>query len=390
MFTSIPRGIMQANRQATLGTYSALLRGTVDFWSGAAKRGATPFDLWCDYMKWVGTSQRRVRPQWAHESTVLVEWQHARLRDFSAADAPAGQVATLFLPPQAGHDSCIVDYAPGQSQVMAAREAGLGRVASMDWIGATQETKDTSIDDYIDVIHQSTQLLGGKVNLVGDCQGGWLAVIYAAMYPETINTLTIAGAPIDYHAGEPLIHDYLQVLTPGDDMSFYRSVVDFHGGVLPGDFLLGGFIGMQPHNEVARQTQLLANINDDEYVDRYTLFETWFQWTQPLPGSFYLWVVEHLFKNNELIKGELEVGGRLVDLADIDCPLFLLAGATDHITPREQVWALGQYTSTPEDQIDYRLAPGGHLGLFMGHESLKNHWAPTFVEIAAISGPSKK
>ncbi|MEJ7718849.1 MAG: hypothetical protein WKF31_13125 [Thermoleophilaceae bacterium] len=34
---------------------------------------------------------------------------------------------------------------------------------------------------------------GGPVNLVGDRQGGWLAAIYAALHPEQINTLTIAG-----------------------------------------------------------------------------------------------------------------------------------------------------------------------------------------------------
>ena len=40
--------------------------------------------------------------------------------------------------------------------------------------------------------------LGGRVNLVGDCQGGWLAVIYAALHPDTVETLTIAGAPVDF------------------------------------------------------------------------------------------------------------------------------------------------------------------------------------------------
>ena len=40
------------------------------------------------------------------------------------------------------------------------------------------------------------------MNLVGDCQGGWLATIYAALHPERVNTLTIAGAPIDFHAGD--------------------------------------------------------------------------------------------------------------------------------------------------------------------------------------------
>lgn len=78
----------------------------------------------------------------------------------------------MLLPPQAGHDSCIVDYAPGQSQVHTALDAGPCRVFSLDWRAATEATKDSSVEDYLGVIAESAQLLGGRVNLVGDCQGG--------------------------------------------------------------------------------------------------------------------------------------------------------------------------------------------------------------------------
>jgi hypothetical protein len=39
--------------------------------------------------------------------------------------------------------------------------------------------------------------------MIGDGQGGWLATVYAALYLEKINTL--AGAPIEFHAGEPVV-----------------------------------------------------------------------------------------------------------------------------------------------------------------------------------------
>jgi poly(3-hydroxyalkanoate) synthetase len=96
------------------------------------------------------------------------------------------------------------------------------------------------------------------VNLVGDCQGGWLAVIYTALHPDTVATLTIAGAPVDFHAGEPLIHDWIQLLSPLSQMGFYRALVAANGGVLPGDALLTGFKIMQPEAETDRQLQLRA------------------------------------------------------------------------------------------------------------------------------------
>ena len=97
----------------------------------------------------------------------------------------------------------------GQSQIGAIIEAGLVRAFSLDWKGATEDTKDATVDDYLDVIDLAVDHCGGRANLIGDCQGGWLATIYAALHPERVNTLTLAGAPIDFHAGEPIIHEVI-------------------------------------------------------------------------------------------------------------------------------------------------------------------------------------
>jgi len=316
---------------------------------------------------------------------VVFEAPVARLRDFSAGGR-SGVLPTLVLPPQAGHDSCIVDYSPAQSQMRTIRAAGLERAYALDWIGATASTKDATIDDYLDVIERAIDHIGDAVNLIGDCQGGWLATIYAARRPEHVNTLTIAGAPIDFHAGEPVIHAALKWLAPGDNLAFYRGLVAAGGGVLRGEQMLAGFIALKPDNEIARQMQLLANLDDPTHVERHREFEDWFKHTQAIPGAFYLWIVEHLFRDNELIAGKLEVGGEHVELGRIECPLNLLAGATDHITPPDQAFALADYASTPVEDTERRLASGGHLGLFMGHEALREHWPPLLAAVRARSG----
>lgn len=133
--------------------------------------------------------------------------------------------------------------------------------------------------------------------------------MYTALHPDTVATLTIAGAPVDFHAGEPLIHDWIRLLSPLGQMDIYRVLVTANGGVLPGDALLTGFKIMQPEVETDRQLQLLAHIDDGAYTERYRKFENWFQHTQPIPGGFCLWIVEHLFIRNELVHGELMVGG---------------------------------------------------------------------------------
>jgi poly(3-hydroxyalkanoate) synthetase len=103
------------------------------------------------------------------------------------------------------------------------------------------------------------------------------------------------------------------------------------------------------------------------------------------PGAFYLWIVERLFRDNALISGELLVAGERIDLRRIECPLFLLAGDRDHITPPSQVFALADHAGTPEELVTCRTADGGHLGLFMGRDALERHWAPLMQQVAALS-----
>jgi poly(3-hydroxyalkanoate) synthetase len=365
--------------------WSALIHSVADYWRGAIERRATPPELIGDWMRWLEVSTKRRQPTWSTPHEVVFEAPIARLRDFSTASKADRVVPTLVLPPQAGHDSCIVDYSPEQSQMRTILGAGLRRAFTLDWLGATPATRDATIDDYLAVIDRAIEHAGGRVNLIGDCQGGWLATIYAALRPERVNTLTIAGAPVDFHAGEPVIGAVMERMAPGGRMDAYRALVAAGGGTLKGEHMLAGFILIKPDNELARQAELLVNIRDPEHVARYREFEDWFKHTQDIPGAFYLWIVEHLFRDNELLLGKLEVAGELVDLARISCPVHLLGGATDHITPPGQVFALADAVSTPPTDITQRVTTGGHLGLFMGREALEEHWPPILAEVALRS-----
>ena len=126
--------------------------------------------------------------------------------------------------------------------------------------------------------------------------------------------------------------------------------------------MLNGFIVLKPDSEVAKQLELLTNIHDPDHVLRHRAFEDWFKHTQDIPGAFYLWIVEHLFRDNALIRGKLTVGGERVDLRRIRCPVNLLAGATDHITPAPQVFALAGAVSTPRKDVTRRSPVAGTSG----------------------------
>jgi poly(3-hydroxybutyrate) depolymerase len=356
--------------------WSIALRGAADCFQVAVTRGPGALDL----PRWLELTMARTPPAWTTPHEIVFAAPLARLRDFSTSRS-AGLVPTLVLPPQAGHDSCVVDYSADQSQMQTILASGLKRAFSLDWIGASEETKDASIEDYLDVIHRAVEHCGGRVNMIGDCQGGWLATIYAALYPEHINTLTLAGAPIDFHAGEPVVHEVLRRLAPGGDLRFYEALVKADGGVLKGEHMVAGFVMIQPGAEISRQIDLLLHLDDAAHVARYRQFEDWFKHTQDVPGGFYLWIIRHLFRDNGLIDAAITIRGRRVDLANISMPLYLLAGATDHITPPDQVFAIAGVASTPPELVRRHVSTGGHLGLFMGHEALREHWPPILADV---------
>jgi poly(3-hydroxybutyrate) depolymerase len=365
--------------------WAATAGGVTDCVRAGARIAPWPLDVG----HWMTVANARRPPGWSSPHEIVFEAPLARLRDFSAGPG-RDVVPTLVLPPQAGHDSCIVDYSSEQSQMRTIVQAGLTRAYTLDWAAATRETAGASIEDYLDVIDRAVDHCGGRVNLIGDCQGGWLATIYAALAPERINTLTIAGAPIDFHAGEPVIGEVIRWLAPNGDLRFYEALVASGGGVLKGRHMLSGFIMIQPGAEIARQLELLCNLGDSEHVARYREFEDWFKHTQDIPGGFYLWVVRNLFRDNALIAGELEVRSSRVKLGALTMPLNLLAGASDHITPPAQVFALADHIGTAPEQVQRRISAGGHLGLFMGHEALAQHWPPLLAQVLGHSRPRRQ
>ena len=119
---------------------------------------------------------------------------------------------------------------------------------------------------------------------------------------------------------------------------------------------------------------LYEHIDDPAYLKKEETFESWYENPIDLPGRWYLEVIKELFKENRFAKGTFVGLGRCLDLENITCPVYLLAGESDDITTKEQVFDAEKYLGTPKDKIEKKLVPGGHIGLFMGSRTLNETW----------------
>ncbi len=327
-------------------------------------------DLYAKNLKFVEEEIKihdELRPQLATENRVRLDLRTMLLRDYGTQSG----IPTLVDAPHAGHTAMIADYHKGQSLIETLLENGIAHVALTDWKSATDDMKDLEIDDYLAEIVVAIDDLGGRVNLVGLCQGGWVAAMVAARFPDKVNSLVLAGAPIDTDAGDGPI----KRMAHDSPMSFYEELVALGGGVMKGKFMLQGWKNMHPEQHYFDdQIDLYEHIDDPAYLAKEETFESWYENPIDLPGRWYLQVIKELFKENLLAKGQFIGLGRRLDLHAITCPAYLLAGASDDITTPEQVLDAAKYLGTPTDKIEKKTVPGGHIGLFMGARTLKEHW----------------
>jgi poly(3-hydroxybutyrate) depolymerase len=305
----------------------------------------------------------------ATPNTIALELHTLRLRAFG--DAGSSATPTLVDAPFAGHTATIADYHKGQSLVETLLANGHPRVLVTDWKSATEQMKDYDIDNYLAELNVCVDDLGGRVNLVGLCQGGWMSAMLAARYPEKVSTLVLAGSPIDTQAGNGPLKQMVNELPA----SFYEELVATGGGLMRGRFMLEGWKAMHPEEQyVDKYLRLYEHIDDPDYVSKTEAFERWYENPIDLPGRWYLQAVTQLFRENRLAKGTFEGLGRRLSLGDIRCPVYLLAGDADDITPKAQVFAAEALLGTPKAKIAKAIAPGGHIGLFMGAKTLREHW----------------
>ncbi len=321
-----------------------------------------------------------LHPQLATKNRVVLDLRTMVFRGYGDLAAPG--LPVIVDAPYAGHTAMIADYHDGQSLVQTLMNSGLPRVYLTDWKSATPDMKDFEIDQYIAELNVCLDEVGGRAHLVGLCQGGWMAAMLAARFPGKVASLVLAGSPIDTSAGDgPLKHMVHQY-----PMSFYEELVAAGGGLMLGRFMLEGWKNMHPEQHyVEDHIDLYEHIDDPVWLKKTETFESWYEHPLDLPGRWYLQAIAQLFRENRLAKGEFVALGRKLSLRTITCPLYLLAGEADDITPREQVFAATQLVGTPADKIQQKLVPGGHIGLFMGARTLHDFWPDIAKWIAAAA-----
>lgn len=213
----------------------------------------------------------------------------------------------------------------------------------------------------------------GKPVIVGNCQGGWAAMLVSALDPDCAGPIVVNGAPMSYWAGNDAENPmrYAGGMLGGSWTALLAS--DLRGGKFDGAYLVDYFEYLNPANTYfGKAYNLFANINTEP--ERYLKFERWW-------GGYFLmnrqeirWIVDNLFVGNKLAAGKAEwAKGNAVDLRAIRSPIILFASLGDTTTPPQQAfnWVADIYPTTEDLKANGQVIVGlmhhsiGHLGIFV-------------------------
>jgi poly(3-hydroxyalkanoate) synthetase len=307
------------------------------------------------------------RLDWTTPNHVRLELATMELRDFSRGTSGT---PTLICAPFALHTAVIADLAPGHSIVEALAGQGCGRLFVTDWRSATSDMRDLAIDNYLAELNVAVDEIGAPVDLVGLCQGGWLALVYAARFPAKVRKLVLVGTPIDTEAAPSSLSAAAHLLPLG----VFDELVRQGGGRMQGRRAAELWEPALRSDEAASALQL----RPCEYAQCAALHERFRRWSQStvdLPGIFYRQAVLWLFKENRLATGRFTALGRQIDLAEIRHPLFLLAATDDRVVPPEQLLAVQRLVGSAAHDTRCVVEPGSHLSLYIGGSTLQERWA---------------
>ena len=222
----------------------------------------------------------------------------------------------------------------------------------------------------------------GKPVLVANCQAGWQVMMMAAIQPDLVGPIVLAGSPLSYWAGvrgrNPM--RYSGGALGGTWLTALAG--DLGNGIFDGAHLVSNFESLNPANTYWEKAYNVYSKVDTE-ANRFLDFETW--WGNPvlLNAVEMQWIADNLFVGNKLTSGEIRTSsGVRVDLRNIRSPIIVLCSWGDNITPPQQAlgWITDLYGHEDEivangQTIVYTLHQTiGHLGIFVsGKVATREH-----------------
>ncbi|WP_369059584.1 class I poly(R)-hydroxyalkanoic acid synthase [Caulobacter sp. 73W] len=296
-----------------------------------------------------------------------------QLLQFSPTTDQVHEIPLLIFPPWI-NKYYILDLRPENSMIRWLTSQGF-TVFVASWVNPDATLAAKTFEDYMfegvyDATAQAMKQCGvDRINTVGYCIGGTLLACalahMAAKGDKRINSATFFAAQADFaEAGDLLL------FTDETWLKEIEARMDADGGFLSSQSMADTFNAL-------RGNDLIWSF----FVSNYLLgkepkpFDLLF-WNADqtrMPKALHLFYLRNFYQRNALARGELELGGEMLDLSKVETPIYVQSSKEDHIAPFRSVYRGARCYGGP---TTFTMAGSGHIAGVINHPDANKyqHW----------------
>lgn len=277
----------------------------------------------------------------------------------------------------------ILDLVPGNSFVEHLLGEGYD-VFLLDWGIPGPGDRDLSFENYVlDYLPEAVERVlrissAQEYTLLGHCMGGTITAMYATLFPEKLRNLVLLAAPTDFAPEDPGLLGLWTLFSRNSEAFFDPDLLAEAFGNIPEELperLIGvGTFATRPLADqyAAWFRATLRGFMPEVAVESWLAVSRWVDDGTPFPGEAFRQWIRSFYQRNKLVKGEIRLRGRRVDLSNVTASLLNIAGAKDIICPPSQTEATMDLVGS-EDK-EHLILDAGHVGLLASPAARETFW----------------
>ena len=303
----------------------------------------------------------------------------------------------LVLVPPLGVTTETFDLMPQRSLVRYMAACGY-KTYMVDWGRPKKEHAHFGLHDYAQrmmstALRRIRQHAGvQEVSLMGWCMGGLICLMYQGLNqdPKVRNLITIAS-PIDLRGGGMVAQAAQLVNAPAQ---LIRKYTDFRLQMInprafnvPPWLTTLAFKMTDPVGSVTTYWDLITRMSDREFVESHTTTSDYLNNMLMYPGGVVQDMTSKMAIDNSLASGRIEIRGEVADLSTIQSNFLAFAGERDTLVPAAIAKRSVELVASQDKE--FRIAPGGHMGVILGSKAANAVWAESVAWLDARSELAK-
>lgn len=278
----------------------------------------------------------------------------------------------LLLVPSLVNKADILDLCASRSLFKWFSKQGF-EVFLLDWGNTTEYKNNKTMEGVISsrlspAIEYLVEKSGRPVSLLSYCMGGTLSLATVTALQHRVEKLVLMAAPWDFKTRNPVLSERVRTWAP-----LVMNVIE-QKGFLPAEWTQALFATLDPEGSAKKFARFARMDQDSADAKLFVAVEDWLNDGVDLSAEIATHCLRYWFAQNAPERGEWTLGGRRIDLAEVKCPVMIVASTGDRLVPYAAAASVSEKLKNA--QTDILKLDCGHISLIAGSRAVETVWKP--------------